>query len=114
VLTNDARMVGRDELLLLDALTCIREKVQLQAAGRSGCYQNGERFLKPAREMAALLPDLPAAVQNTVEIAGRCSFSLDALGYRFPQYPLPHGESPEEFLRAVVFDAAERSLPSLR
>ena len=106
LLTNDARMVGRDELLLLDALTCIREKVQLQAAGKR-LLQNGERFLKPAREMASLLPDLPAAVQNTVEIAGRCSFSLDALGYRFPQYPLPHGESPEEFLRAVVFAAAD-------
>ncbi len=105
VLTNDVRMVGRDQLLLLDALTCVREKVQLAAAGRR-LLSNGERFLKPAQEMAELLSDLPAAVRNTVEIAGRCSFSLDALGYRFPQYPLPHGETQEEFLRAVVFDAA--------
>ena len=106
VLTNDVRMLGGDELLLLDALTCIREKVQLHAAGKR-LLQNGERFLKPAREMAALLPDLPQAARNTVEIAGRCTFSLDALGYRFPLYPLPAGETPEEFLRAVVFDAAE-------
>ncbi len=111
VLTNDVRMLGRDELMLLDALTCIREKVQLAAAGKR-LLQNGERFLKPSAEMAALLPDLPQAVRSTVEIASRCTFGLDSLGYRFPEYPLPPGESPQEFLRAVVFDAAgQRFVP---
>ncbi len=105
LLTNDVRMIGRDELLLLDALTCIREKVELAAAGRR-LAKNGERFLKPVSEMLELLPDLPDAIQRTVEMADRCQFSFADLGYRFPQYPLPHGESQEEFLRSVVFSVA--------
>lgn len=107
VLTNDVRMLGPDQLLLLDTLTCIREKVELAAAGKR-LLQNGERYLKTPQAMASLLTDIPEAIQNTVEIANRCTFSLDDAGYRFPEYPLPIGEKPEEFLRAIIFDAAPR------
>lgn len=107
LLTNDVRMLGQDELLLLDTLTCIRGKVQLAAAGKR-LWANGERFLKPERVMSGLLPDFPQAITNTWEIAERCTFSLTDLGYRFPRYPLPNGETPERFLRAVIFDAAPK------
>lgn len=105
VLTNDVRMASPEQQLLCDALTCVREGVQLERAG-TRLLKNGERFLKSPKEMALLLPDLPQAVENSVAIAERCRFSMKDLSYRFPDFPLPHGEDQAAFLRAVVFDAA--------
>ncbi len=44
--------------------------------------------------MAALFRDLPRAIAATRAIAARCEFTLADLGYRFPDYPLPPGETP--------------------
>ena len=52
--------------------------------------------------MAALFRDLPGAVAATRAIAERCAFRLRDLGYRFPSYPLPPGETPDSYLRLLV------------
>ncbi|MFL5311947.1 MAG: PHP domain-containing protein, partial [Myxococcales bacterium] len=71
---------------LHDALTCIRLKTTLDAAGRALC-RNAERHVRPAAEAAALFRDLPDAVRNTRAVAERCAFTLEDLGYEFPD---PH------------------------
>ncbi len=105
VLTNDVRMTAPDKLLLCDVLTCVREGVTLAAAG-THLLRNAERHLKSPSEMAALLPELPAAVAYSAELAARCRFTLADLGYKFPDFPLPPGDSQHDFLRAITFDAA--------
>ena len=64
---------------LYDALTCIRLKTTLDAAGRSLC-RNAERHVRPAAESAALFRDLPDAIRNTRAVAERCAFTLEDLG----------------------------------
>ncbi len=71
---------------LYDALTCIRLKTTLDEAGRR-LSRNAERHVRPPREMAALFRDLPQAVSATREIAERCAYTLDDLGYELPE---PH------------------------
>ena len=71
---------------LYDVLTCIRLKTTLDAAGRALC-RNAERHVRPPAEMAALFRDLPDAVRNTRTVAERCAFTLEDLGYEFPD---PH------------------------
>jgi error-prone DNA polymerase len=100
VATNDVCHTGADRALL-DTLTCIRLGLTLEEAGRA-LWVNAERRLKPAAEMAALFRDLPGAVAATGAIAERCSFKLCDLGYRFPSYPLPPGETPDSYLRLLV------------
>ena len=100
VATNDVCHTGADRALL-DALTCIRLGLTLEGAGRA-LWANAERRLKPAAEMAALFRDLPGAVAATGAIAERCAFKLCDLGYRFPSYPLPPGETPDSYLRLLV------------
>jgi error-prone DNA polymerase len=100
VATNDVCHTGADRALL-DALTCIRLGLTLEEAGRA-LWANAERRLKPAAEMAALFRDLPGAVAATGAIAERCAFKLCDLGYRFPSYPLPPGETPDSYLRLLV------------
>jgi error-prone DNA polymerase len=100
VAANDVCHTGADRALL-DALTCIRLGLTLEEAGRA-LWANAERRLKPAAEMAALFRDLPGAVAATRAIAERCAFRLCDLGYRFPSYPLPPGETPQSYLRLLV------------
>src|SRR5438067_3135801 len=49
--------------------------------------------------MKALFADLPEAIANTVELSSRLEFTLEDLGYEFPKYPVPEGESMMSFLR---------------
>jgi error-prone DNA polymerase len=100
VATNDVCHSGA-ERALLDVLTCIRLKTTLDEAGRA-LWINNERHLKPAREMVSLFRDLPRAVIATREIAERCDFTLKDLGYRFPDYPPPPGETLDSYLRTLT------------
>jgi error-prone DNA polymerase len=104
VATNDVCHSGA-ERALLDVLTCIRLKTTLDAAGRC-LWINNERHLKSSAEMAALFHDLPRAITQTRAIADRCQFTLQNLGYRFPDYPLPPGETPDSYLRILTYAGA--------
>ncbi|HEV8437439.1 MAG TPA: DNA polymerase III subunit alpha [Methylomirabilota bacterium] len=98
--TNEPRLIGREDRLLLDVLTCVREHITLDQAGRRLC-RNSERFMKSGQLMERLFVDCPEAVANTGELALRLGFTLKNLGYQFPEYPLPPGQTPTGFLRAL-------------
>ena len=97
------RVVSNDgmERALLDVMTCIRLGTTLEEAGRA-LWVNHERHLKAPAAMAALFRDLPNAIAATRAIAERCEFTLKDLGYRFPDYPIPPGETPDSYLRALT------------
>src|SRR5271170_58655 len=82
---------------LCDAFTAIRHHRTLSTAGRLLSH-NSERFLKSAQEMQQLFSDLPEALANTQELSNRLEFSLNDLGYEFPRYPVPEGETMNSFL----------------
>jgi len=93
-----ARPGGR---AVADVFTCLREKTDLDHAGRRLLASN-ERRLRDAAEMREAFHDLPEAVSNTGELALRLGFTLKDLGYRFPDFPLPPGESPLAHLRDLT------------
>jgi error-prone DNA polymerase len=92
---------------VLDVLTCVRHKVTLQTAGRL-LAANSERYLKSAAEMTRLFADLPEAIYNTSEVSARLAFTLEDLGYEFPRYPVPEGETMDSFLRHHAEEGARR------
>jgi error-prone DNA polymerase len=81
-----------------DVFTCIRNHVCLETAGRL-LARNSERYLKSSHEMAGLFADLPEAIANTIELSSRLKFTLEDLGYEFPRYPVPPGETMTSVLR---------------
>jgi error-prone DNA polymerase len=83
---------------LCDAFTAIRHHRTLSTAGRL-LSRNSERFLKSAHEMQQIFADLPEAISNTLELSSRLEFTLNDLGYEFPRYPVPEGETMNSFLR---------------
>ncbi len=92
---------------LFDALTCIRLKTTLDEAGRR-LARNAERHVRPPREMAARLVDLPEAVRATREIADRCAFTLADLGYEFPEPQLLHATNLDGELWHRTLEGARR------
>ena len=101
--TNGVCYARPEERQLLDAFTCIRNHRTLATGGRI-LSQNSERYLKPPAEMMHLFSDLPEAVENTGVLSSRLEFTLNDLGYQFPNYPVPAGETQMSFLRRRVQD----------
>ena len=92
---------------VLDVFTCTRFHTDLDAAGKL-LSANNARHLKCARRMKRLFRELPDAVENTVRLAERLEFSLENLGYQFPIYRVPIGETMESFLRRVTLEGARK------
>jgi len=105
VATGDVRIARSEDRAVQDVLACLRHHVTLDRAGRL-LAANAERHLVEPAAMAARFRDLPAALAATREIAGRCSFTLDDLGYRFPEVPLPPGETPQRRLAELSWAGA--------
>jgi error-prone DNA polymerase len=105
VATNGVRYARPEDKDLHDILTCIREGVHVDKAGRL-LGINRERHIKSADEMCALFADLPEAIDGAWTLANTLDFTLADLGYQFPDYPLPEGETNDSFLRKMTWNAA--------
>ncbi len=95
--TNGVRYATPGERELMDVLTCVRHKTNIEAAGRL-LLANNEGHLKSPADIRKLFADIPRAVDFSTELAARLSFTLADLGYEFPHYPLPPGETIDSFL----------------
>ncbi len=104
-----AKPYGRQ---VLDVFTCIREHTHLDLAGKL-LTQNAERHLKSDAEMRAIFRDLPDAITNTERLADRLEFSLENIGYEFPEFPVPDGHSMNSFLRRIVLFGAQQRYESI-
>ena len=105
VASGDVRCARAADRPLLDALVCLFHKTTLEAAGRR-LLPNGERHLQPREVIAARFADRPDWIAGTREVAERCAFTLGDLGYRFPTFPVPPGETQGSWLRALTWAGA--------
>ncbi|HEY2976012.1 MAG TPA: error-prone DNA polymerase [Pyrinomonadaceae bacterium] len=105
--TNGVCHANRARREVTDVFTCIRNHVRLETAGRL-LATNSERYLKSAKTMEQLFADLPEAIHNTMELSSRLQFTLEDLGYEFPKYPVPTGETMTSFLRRRTEEGALR------
>jgi error-prone DNA polymerase len=111
VAANGVRFAAPDERPLHDVFTCLAHKTTLAEAGRR-LVGNAERYLKSPDAMAALFADRPEAVTASGELAARLEYTMADLGYRFPEYPVPPGETMASFLRRITeVGARERYRP---
>jgi error-prone DNA polymerase len=92
---------------LQDVLTGIRHGIPVASCGRM-LKPNAEYALKSAHLFARLFADDPGALARTLEVAGRCSFTLAEIRYRYPSERLPDGTTSAEHLRCLTFEGARR------
>ncbi|MES2694049.1 MAG: error-prone DNA polymerase [Verrucomicrobiota bacterium] len=98
--------------IVADVFTCLRHHTTLDAAGRR-LEINAQRHVKSAAEMADLFADLLETVANSVRLAQRLDFTLENLGYEFPTFTTPPGQSMDAYLREQTFACAHRKIGPL-
>ena len=108
--TNDVLYHAPERRELQDVITCIREYVTLNEAGRL-LEANAERYLKSPGEMADLFRGAPEAVDETIRFADRIGFSLDQLKYNYPNEPVAKGKTAQQHLEDLVWEGAARRYP---
>ena len=108
---NDVHYHVRERQFLHEVLTAIRLGCTVSELGGHR-FPNAERHLKPPAEMAALFAGCPEAIARTVEIADRCSFSLDELRYEYPKELCPPGTTAIEHLKRLTWEGAHRRYPA--
>ena len=107
IATNGVRYATEKRKSLYDALSCLRYKRKLDIAGRL-LDANSERYLKPPDQLEDLFRNIPEALRNAEELADSLDFTLANLGYEFPHYPLPRGETLTSYLRKMTFKGGEQ------
>ena len=108
---NDVLYHTPERRALQDVVTCIREHVTLDTAGKR-LEANAERHLKSPDEMARLFRETPDAIDETLRFAEKISFTLDQLKYNYPSEPVPPGKSPQQHLEDLTWEGAARRYPS--
>ncbi|HEY1474906.1 MAG TPA: error-prone DNA polymerase [Pseudolabrys sp.] len=110
IAVNDVRFHHPDRRPLADVLTCIREKVTIDRAGRK-LSPNAERHLKSPAEMARLFRDAPEAIEETLHLSEQLTFSLDELRYEYPDESIDGFASAQEALTHLSYEGAARRYP---
>ena len=95
---------------LQDVLTCIREHVTIETAGRK-LEKNAERHLKSPGDMQHLFRYFPDALRETQRFIEPIRFSLDQLKYDYPDEPVPAGKTPQQHLTDETWKGAEKRYP---
>lgn len=111
IAVNDVLYDAPEQRPVQDILTCIREGLQIESAGKR-LETNAERHLKAPAEMARLFRDCPAAIGSTQNLIERVTFSLDQLQYEYPDEPVPKGWTPQGWLEHLTWKSAEERYPS--
>jgi len=108
VAAGDVHMHVRSRRPLQDTLTAIRLGIPVQEAGHA-LYPNAERHLRLRARLAQVYP--PDLLAATLNIAGRCDFSLDSLRYEYPDEIVPPGHTPASHLRGLTETGLLRRFP---
>lgn len=95
--TNDVRFLTRAEFEAHEARVCIHDGALLADTNRARRYSE-EQYLKSPAEMLALFSDAPELIDNTLEVAKRCSLEIRLGSSMLPAYPVPAGSNTEGFL----------------
>jgi error-prone DNA polymerase len=99
VAAGGVHMHARARRALQDTLTAIRLRTPLAECGYA-LFSNGERHLRSRARLASLYPR--ELTDATLDLAARCTFSLDELRYEYPEELVPAGTTPASHLRGLV------------
>ena len=96
VATNDIRFETPEDFEAHEVRVCIHDGYVLDDPNRPKHYSE-EQYFRSSEEMVELFADIPEAIENTVEIARRCSLDLTLGTYFLPDFPVPEGMTESEY-----------------
>ena len=112
VATHPVQFLKREDFQAHEARVCIAQGYVLADKRRPRDFTE-EQYLKSQAEMCELFADIPEALENAVEIARRCSLTVQ-LGKNFlPLFPTPEGMTLDDFLVQEAKAGLEKRLAQL-
>ncbi|MDM7999022.1 MAG: error-prone DNA polymerase [Dehalococcoidia bacterium] len=103
VATNNVHYAWREGHRLQDVLVCIKNRSTLDTSHHLR-RPNSECYLKSGEEMSWLFRECPEALANTLRIAESCDLDLDLSSHRFPDFPVPQGETADSYLEKLCWE----------
>ncbi len=104
VATNDLHYVKKSDSESHDVLLCIQMGKTIDDPGRMR-FSSSEFYLKSRSEMAQLFPQLPQALENTLQIAQRCNVTIEFGNLYLPEFPVPDNFTADEYLAHLCREA---------
>ncbi|MFA6228707.1 MAG: DNA polymerase III subunit alpha [Rhodanobacter sp.] len=98
--SNDVRFLKQDDFDAHEARVCINQGRVLADPKRPRDYSD-QQYLKTPDQMVELFADLPEALENTVELARRCTLELKFGTYYLPDFPVPEGYDLNSYIREL-------------
>ena len=112
VATNEVRFISADDFGAHEARVCIHDGRTLDDPRRPKLYSE-QQYLRSPEEMVELFKDIPSAIENTIEIAKRCTVELTLGENYLPDFPIPEGLTIEQFLEQESRKGLEKRLHQL-
>ena len=109
VASNDVCFTAAEDFEAHETRVCIHQGRALDDPRRKHQHSR-QQYLRSDAEMATLFADIPSALQNTVEIAKRCNVEVPLGTYYLPDYPIPNGLGPEDYIQQVSQEGLDRRL----
>ncbi|MDR2792829.1 MAG: DNA polymerase III subunit alpha [Treponema sp.] len=116
VVTNDIHYLEKKDAEAQDILLCISTQKK-RAEKKRMRFDTDEFYFKTGDEMAALFPEYPEAVANTVRIAERCKTEIPKIKTKdlpkyLPECDIPFGfNDANEYLRHLTFEGLTKRYP---
>lgn len=101
IATNDPHYVNSDDNIAQDALICLQTGRLLSDTNRLS-MAGDDYSLLTQDQMAANFPDHPEVLSNTLEVADKCNLKIELGKFKFPEFPVPEGETYETYLRKLI------------
>ncbi len=107
VATNDVHYVLPEHAHAQEILLCIQTNTTINDPKRM-TMGDESFYLKSSEDMAALFPEWPKALENSLRIAEACDLSLDFEGYHLPFFEVPEGYTPQSYLAHLCREGLQR------
>ena len=109
IASNDVRFLRQSDFESHEARVCIHQGRVLADPKRPRDYSD-QQYLKTPRQMAELFADIPEALENTVELAKRCTLELSFGTYYLPNFPVPEGHDLGSYIRELSHEGLKERL----
>ncbi|WP_151960937.1 DNA polymerase III subunit alpha [Acinetobacter bereziniae] len=109
---NDVHFITAEDYEAHEARVCIADGYVLGDSKRPKNY-SPEQYFKTSAEMIELFADLPSAIENTLQIAKRCTVSLRLGFHDLPDYPIPEGHTIHSYFEHLSEIGLEERLEFL-
>ncbi|MCL2546495.1 MAG: DNA polymerase III subunit alpha [Oscillospiraceae bacterium] len=112
VATNDCHYVEEQDAEVQDILLCVQTNKTVDDPDRMK-FSCTDLYVKSGDEMAAMFPDMPQAIENTMKIAARCHVEFDFNTTHMPHFSLPEGESDSTtYLKKLALEGFAERYPN--